>query len=1033
MSHPASAGSRASLRAAALLVAAGISCATASDEPTAPFAAQRPPTRDVPQEAHGARFPVVIDEGTNVAATIAPDRSSLVVELHGGLFSVPASGGVATRLTPDWLEPGRPHFSPLGDLLAFQAYAGGTFHIWVMHPDGTGLRQLTMGHGDDREPRVSPDGRRIAFASDRAFEGSYDIWVADVASGSLTRWTSSPADEFEPTWIARRAGSEEIAFLTGAGPHATAIEAADADGKRRVLHRTPRGTRVAAPSVSPDGTRVAYVRFDGMAIPSAARLMVDDSPIGALDDVFPFAPAWLSDRELLYTANGGIHVTSLSSGDTREIPFRASFELGVPRTYARKRYTFSDSTPRPVRGIVSPALSPDGGRIVFEALNQLWSMPIDGSPHPLTRDGYFKVDPAFSPDGTRIVYGCDRAGTMDLWIMDLATGDERRLTTLPGAEVAPAWSPDGRTIAFQDQSGATSSVDVRSGSIRTIDDARFAPGRPSWSAGGTTIALAALKPYGRRFREGTNQILTIDVESRRATFTEPAPFASIATRGDDGPVYAPDGSAIAFVMNGVLWLRSVDERGHPTGNAVRIGDEPADAPTWSKDGRRLLYLSNGRLRLLDRVTSNVATVPIPLTWSPDQPSGLTVIHAGKLWDGTGPQVARDVDVLITHDRISTVTPHRLDAREHAHALGARFVDAADKTVVPGLWEPHTHHLIGGKYSGDRLGRLWLAYGVTSLFSMADPAYRAVETREAYASGARVGPRFFATGEALDGERTYYNVMRPVAHPQQVPLEISRAEALGYDMVKTYVRLPATLQAEVTRAAHDRLGIWTGSHYMLPGLAAGVDGMTHISATTRTGYAYTRSATGRTYSDVPALLAGGGMFVMTTPFESSELHTDDPGMIDDPRLLALATPWDRSARRVERDRILGSDRTAARRWLAHEMEIVERLAAAGVTVLAGSDTPLDDVATAIHLNLRAQVKHGREPWEALQTATSLPAKAFGLAHDLGTVEPGKLADLVIVDGDPLTRIADLASVHAVMCNGRLHTPSDLAAPFVSPSD
>lgn len=1023
------------LRSAAAFAAAFAACTTASDDRSgAPEGAA--PTTPEHEPATGARMsrrPVVIDEATNVAATISPDRSALILEIHGALFSLPAEGGAAKRLTPDWLEPSRPHWSPRGDLVAFQAYAGGTFHIWVMHPDGSGLRRITDGHGDDREPRVSPDGERIAFASDRAFEGSYDIWTVDIATGALSRRTSSSAEELEPAWSPAEDERAEIAFVRGTSNNGSTIEVVDTSGSKRTLVRTARGTRITSPSFSPDGKRVAYVRFDATAIPTAAHLMIGDEQVGTLDDVFPFAPVWLSADELLYTANGGIHVTSLETHRTRRIPFQASFDLDPSRHYARKHYDFDDARPRPARGIVSPALSPDGTRVVFEALNQLWMMPIGERPRQLTRDGYFKVDPAFSPDGSHIVYGCDRAGTMDLWIMEVATGAERRLTRSKGAEVAPAWSPDGRSIAFQDQTGATLVVEVDSGKITSLVPSKFTPGRPSWSADGKTIAFAALEPYSRRFREGTNRIFTIDVASRSTALVEPAPFESVSTRGDDGPVYARDGSAMAFVMNGVLWVRPVDERGHPSGAAVRIGDEPADAPAWSADGKRLLYLSNGRLRLVSRDGSNATTVPVDLEWRPEHPEGLTLIHAGRLWDGTGSSVIDDVDVLVARNRIAGITAHASDARATATALGARFVDASDKTVVPGLWEPHTHHMIAGKHYGDRLGRLWLAYGVTSLFSMGDPAYRALETREAYASGARVGPRFFATGEALDGERTYYNVMRPVADPREIPLEVSRADALGYDMVKTYVRLPAAAQAEITRAVHERMGVWTGSHYMLPGMAEGVDGMTHISATTRTGYAYTRSATGRSYADVPALLVGGGMFVMTTPFESSALFADDPAMADDTRLLALNTPWDQKALRTKRDRNRSPGRTTLR-WLEHEVRTVDRIVEQGGIVLAGSDSPLAGVATALHLNLRAQVKFGREPWEALQTATSMPAKAFGLEDDLGTLERGKLADLVIIDGDPLTRIEDLVKVHAVMCNGRLRELSELEAPFVAqPSD
>src|SRR5260370_5888887 len=116
---------------------------------------------------------VTVTEGTNMAATVSPDQSTIIVDLQGSLWSIPFKGGTARQLTDPMLEPARPDYSPKGGLVAFQAYKGGTFHIWSMKPDGTGRRQLTDGHGDDREPRFSADGAQIAFSSDRAFDGSY--------------------------------------------------------------------------------------------------------------------------------------------------------------------------------------------------------------------------------------------------------------------------------------------------------------------------------------------------------------------------------------------------------------------------------------------------------------------------------------------------------------------------------------------------------------------------------------------------------------------------------------------------------------------------------------------------------------------------------------------------------------------------------------------------------------------------------------------------------------------------------------------
>lgn len=975
---------------------------------------------------------VTVTEGTNIAVTVSPDQRTIVMDLQGSLWAIPFQGGAAKQLTDPMLEPARPDYSPKGNLIAFQAYKGGTFHIWIMDPHGTGLRQVTDGHGDDREPRFSPDGRKIAFASDRAFQGSYDIWVVDLASGKLTQKTSTPADEYEPAWSPN---GSDIAFVSGAGINGTTIQAVGGDGSLRTLAKAPAGAHLNSPSWAPDGERIAYTQFAA----GKSRLMISGKPAGLGDDVFPFPASWLPDDRVLYTGNGKIHVTSLRAGETSDIPFEVSFALNRP-PYRRKHYDFDSQTPQQVKGIVSPALSPDAQSIVFEALNQLWLMKIGGKPERLTNDAFYKEDPAWSPDGKRIAYSSDKGGSEDLYILNVATKEERRLTSYAdSAEVSAVWSPDGKKLAYQDQNGATYTIDIDSGQKRRVAAAQFAPSKPSWSADGKTIAIGALKPYTKRFREGTSQIMTVDLATGALTYTEPAPFKSLSTRGEDGPLYSPDGTSLAFVMDSVLWIRPVDEHGVPSGPARQINREVTDAPTWSGDSRQLLYLSNGKLRLIAADGSTPRAVPLDLSFHTEAPSQRTIIHAGKFWDGRGPDVRTDVDVTVVGNRIRSIAPHRTTTAD----AQTKLVDASNQTVIPGLWESHTHEWISGKFYGDKLGRLWLAYGVTELQSQGDPVYRATETREAFASGDRIGPRYFASGEAIDGERVYYNFMRPTMSDEQLDLELSRAQALSYDLLKTYVRLPHTMQKKAMLFAHDKLGVPTASHYMLPGMAYGMDGMTHVSATARLGFAYTRSSGGVSYNDMRTLFEASGMFDISTAFASSPLYAEDPGMVEDARLLGLNTPWDQAVLRAKlamaqgRKPVVpegahlppgGGDAASTLESLRKEMETVGSIVRGGGIILAGTDSPLDNVATALHLGLRAQVKYGLKPWQALQTATLFPAKAFGVTADLGTLEPGKLADLVLVSGDPLTDIKDAANVQSVMKSGRLYSVAELMSPF-----
>jgi Tol biopolymer transport system component len=967
--------------------------------------------------AAGVKKTVTLTEGTNVAATLSPDHKTIIMCLQGVLYSLPVSGGKAKALTDPLLDPARPDWSPKGDLVTFESYAGGTFHIWVMKPDGTGAKQLTNGHGDDRDPRFSPDGTKIAFSSDRAFKGTYNVWVVDIASGQLTQKTSGPDDEYEPAWSP---DGNELAYVAGVGANGTTIRAINSSGAVRTLATAPTGAHLNSPTWTADGKGVAWIQF----LANKSVLLLNGKQVGRKDDVFPFAPLWIDRDELLYTGNGKLLVSRIGSEETREIPFEARVAIDRP-AYTMKKFDFDSGTAQQAKGIVGPALSPDGKRIVFEALNQLWLMEIGRKPVALTHDGYYKTDPAWSPDGSKIAYSSDKAGTEDIYVLDVATKSEKRVTSAAdSAEFSAAWSPDSKMLAYQDQTGATYTLDLASGQSKRLIPAQFEPSKPSWGGKGKTVAIGAVKAYTRRFREGTSQILTAEVASGALTFTEPAPFASLSTRGEDGPVYSPDQTQMAFVSGSVLWVRPVDADGVPAGAAKQITHEATDAPTWSGDSKQLLYLSNGKLRLIDANGSNPAqTIPLDLTTSRDEPNGRVLIHAGRFWDGKGPEVRTNVDVLVVNNRIKTISAHN----DAAHKTD-RVVDASNQTVIPGLWEAHTHEWMSGKPYGDRLGRLWLAYGVTTLHSQGDPAYRAVETREVFASGARPGPRFFATGEAIDGERVYYNFMRPTTSEEQLKIELSRAEALGYDSLKTYVRLPHSMQKEVVQFAHGTMGVPVLSHYMLPGLAYGMDGISHVSATSRYGFAYTRSAGGLSYQDVTTLFPSSGMTVISTSFFSASLYAEDPALVDDMRLQVLNTPWDEIALKAKAKGAADNDQTVTLDSLKKEEEIVAAMIRAGGLVLAGTDSPIDNVATALHLNLRAQVKYGLAPWQALQTATLLPAKSFGVSNDLGTLEPGKLADLVIIAGDPLTNIKDVANIASVMKNGKLYTLPELMKPY-----
>ncbi|PTQ13270.1 amidohydrolase [Sphingomonas oleivorans] len=966
----------------------------------------------------GRRLPspkemVELDEATNIAIATSPDGKWVAFDQLGILWIAPVSGGAARRLTDDFGDIAQPDWSPDGTLIAFQSYRSGNFHIWTIAPDGSRLRQLTHGQNDHREIRYSPDGRSIAFSSDRP--GRYAIHVLDVATGAVRMVSQGNSQDSEPAWsrdgtkIAYVADGTRL-MVMGLDGAATMVASVKPSGERF------RPVELRAPSFGPDGALHYTVIENG-----EARLIRAGEPIVSGEDVYPFRVGWLPDGSFLYGASGKLRRKS-GGGAADIVPVTISVPVTTP-DYAKKHRDFTSRTERPVVGISGPVLSPDGRCVAFRALNDIWTMEIGKRPERLIADASFKCDPAWSPDGRYISYSSDRGGTLDIWLRDLAAGTDRQLTNLPdSAAVWGSWSQDGSLIAFINQEGAVHTVSVATGAVQRVYDALWEPGRPSFGPGARTIAIAAFKPIAARYREGLSEILTIDRATGKGSYAPVAPFKSLSTRGDDGPVWSPDGSHIAYVMGSTLWVVPVDATGAFTGAPRQLTTEVTDAPSWSGDSKTLLYLSNGKLRLVPLAGGAPRTVPVALGWANARPEGRTIVRAGRLWDSSEPRYKRDVDIMIESNRILSIMPHGGRAPSDANA---KLIDASGLTVLPGLIDMHTHRQMAGYGYGDRMGRIWLAMGITATRSLGAPAYQMVEDREAIDSGARIAPRHYATGEAIDGSRIFYNFMRPVTEPGQMALELSRAEALSYDMVKAYVRLPHSEQAKVIAAAHD-MGVHISSHYHYPALNIGSDCMEHLGATSRYGYSRTVTALGAGYKDVTRLFAKAKAGRTPTLFSAGVLLGEDSSLADDPRIRTLFPPWEYAKLQARVKAMREGDRAPLLAALERNIAQIRDTLAQGWHVISGTDAPIDFVAVSLHLNLRAMARFGVSTHDVLLSATRHSGDF--LDEPVGRIAPGALADLIAVEGDPLARIEDLAAIRQVMANGIVHTIDGLMKPF-----
>ncbi|HPF46282.1 MAG: PD40 domain-containing protein [Alphaproteobacteria bacterium] len=977
---------------------------------------------------------IKFSQGTNFGISVSSDGKLISMDLQGVLWTVPAEGGMAKPLTAGQQPEARePSFSPDGKKIAFQGYYQGYFHIWTINSDGSGLKQITSGLYDDREPSWNADGDTIVFASDR--DGSYDIWEINVKNGSEKKLTNYPDDEGHPN---KSNNGERLLFtreIKGRYSEIAMIDYTDDKPYEISLMKTDRGIFIRPSwtnnsegfsyiSQFNDDIRLNYVT-DAYSLEAQKNTVVIDQ-----GDIFPFRSVW-SEQGIFYTADGQIkfrpvklenrrNKIRVSLGEMNMVPFEASI-TSVEPNYTHKVRDFDSRASQPVRGIGAMDVSSKNNNIVFTALGDMWVQEGDKLSRNIDDGPGHVVDPAWSRDGDDLAFVAERDGQMDIWIRNVASGKERRLTNDLNREYRLAWSRDGKYIAYLSTRGISNTwgrsdlkvIDVEYGNIHTIDEQLFTPGKPTWSVDGKHLVLAVVKPATSRFREGMHALKQYEVESGRSKFLNLPNNIGLSTRDGSGPVISYDGGKIAYIAEGELRVAYVNNAGEITGAAENKCLDTALMPRWARGSERIYYFSGKSLKSCNFLTGETQNHTINLSWKRASDEDIT-IHVGRIFDGVSDQVRENVDVFVSKGRITSIAPHG------QYAVIGKFYDYSHNTMIPGLMAGHSHQT---EIMGEKLGRNWLAYGITSVRDPGSNPYKSLERRETWDGGISAGPRLFNAGWLTGGARVYYGQSYNALNEKALRHELQRAEELDYDMIKSYVRLPDEYQQILIADGH-KLGIPLSSHEIAPAVQNSMDSVEHISATSRRGYSPKFSSLAHSYEDVINIISESGLFITPTAVLDGGYYKFLQDMPEYKSDIKYRTFLDQLQRD---DQEMVAKSGFAFNAIKHTpalLETIKKLHDHGANVAAGTDSPFIPYGIAQQLEIIMFEAAGLSPADAIRAGTIKVAQNIGVEADLGTLEVGKLADMVILNGNPIEDIRNIRNVEATIKGGHLYTIREL---------